>query len=463
MLVTISYEIMQNKRRVTTFVGTSILIGSIFTGGYFLMQQSIKNNSNDAEIKLAIQKEALTEEANASTARWEIIKNSNGAIQPVVLSDDKLRHKKRWVEDVREYQHGVDFVQKKNGDYILVWASSGNALKPRGAREDGEWIHDIYYSDIDKNNPTIEPTKIIKAPLAQEPASAAMNNEGHLMITMEDAWRATDTLAQTFGVYNEDMESTKPYQQVAFSGGHSGHVSAVGDKFAIFYSNEWVDGGGVDNLGSGDDVLLNIYDTEGNFVNKSNVAVGNKTRDWWPLVAGSENKALLLWQRFVPGKKYADLMFSVYDVETGKYIKTQIRLKSGIKYYTYDAQYLSEIDRFLVLGSDSLGKGFGVLISTEGEVIIEEELPLAIVREAQPATKTLNAEEIKVIYPAGPSSLVALSIMKNKIIIKGVFSAGYAWEAAGTDGIFLDNNDVYFVSLSSGGLEEFKFKIYNKK
>jgi hypothetical protein len=277
---------------------------------------------------------------------------------------------------------------------------------------------------------------------------------------MEDAWRARNELSQTFGVYNEDMESIKPYQQVAFSGGHSGHVSAVGDKFAIFYSNEWVDGGGVDNLGSGDDVLLSIYDTEGSFVNKSNVAVGSKTRDWWPLVAGSENKALLLWQRFVPGKKYADLMFSVYDIETNGYIKTQIKLKSGIKYYTYDVQYLSEVDRFLVLGSDSLGKGFGILLSTEGGIIDEKELPLPVVREAQPAIKTLNTEEIKVIYPAGHSSLVALSIMKNKIIIEGEFDADYNWETAGTDGVFLDNNDVYFVSLSSGGLEEFKFKIY---
>ena len=399
---------------------------------------------------------------NVPKTKWEIIKDDNGAAQLTTLPNNKPHHKKRWVEDAREYQHGIDFVRKRNGDYILVWASSGNALKPWGAREDGEWIHDVYYSDIDKNNPTIEPIRVIKAPLAQEPASAAMNNEGHLMITMEDAWRAKDTLAQTFGVYNEKLESIKPYQQVAFSGGHSGHVSAVGNKFAIFYSNEWVDGGGVDNLGSGDDVLLNFYDTDGNFISKSNVALGRESRDWWPLIAGSENKALLLWQRFVPGKKYANLIFSVYDTETSDYIKSSIKLKNEVKYYTYDVQYLPGIDRFLILGSDNLNKGFGILLSAEGEIITEEELPLAIVREAQPAIKSLNAKEVKIVYPAGPSSLVTLSIMKNKIIIEGEFDIDYAWETAGTDGVLLGNNDVYFVSLSPGGLEEFKFKIYEE-
>jgi hypothetical protein len=344
----------------------------------------------------------------------------------------------------------------------LVWASSGNALKPWGAQEDGEWIHDVYYSSIDRNNPTIEPIKIIKAPLAQEPVSATINNAGHLMITMEDAWRAKDTLAQTFGVYSEELEPIKPYQQTAFSGGHSGHVNAVGSKFAIFYSNEWVDGGGVDNLGSGDDVLLNIYDTDGDFINKSNVAVGRKSRDWWPLVAGSENTAFLLWQRFVPGKKYAELIFSIYDVEKEEYIKTQFKLKDNVKYYTYDVQYLAGINKFLVSGSDNLNKGFSILISTDGNIITEKELPLAIIRESQPAIKMLNTKESKVIYPADPNSLVALSVTENRIIIDGEFNIGYDWEVSGTDGVFLENNDIYFVALSPGGLEEFKFKVYKE-
>jgi len=111
--------------------------------------------------------------------------------------------------DPRSYQHGIDFVPLPDGTYYLIWSSSGNP--PTGALPDGSWPHDIYYSRIDPAHPSIKPVKFISKPEAQEPASAAISTDDHIMITMEDGWNARLTIAQRYGVYDKDLKPILPY------------------------------------------------------------------------------------------------------------------------------------------------------------------------------------------------------------------------------------------------------------
>jgi outer membrane receptor for monomeric catechols len=61
--------------------------------------------------------------------------------------------------DMRSYQHGIDFVPLPDGNYYLIWSSSGNP--PTGAKPDGSWPHDIYYSKINPENPKIIPKTLV--------------------------------------------------------------------------------------------------------------------------------------------------------------------------------------------------------------------------------------------------------------------------------------------------------------
>lgn len=359
--------------------------------------------------------------------------------------------------DARSYQHGVDFIKRSDGSYVLVWASSGNP--PVGADENEEWLHDIYYSIIDPSSPSIKPIALISAPNAQEPVSSAIASNGHIMITMEDAWQAQNNLTQSYAIYDENLKPVKPYQSTVFDGGHSGHVSSVGNLFVVTYSTGWVDGGGVNNLGSGNDVQLNVYDSNGNLKNTKEVAVGDVTRDWWPLITGSDRYALLIWQRFVEGKSYSDLMFTVYNPTTNKWIKTANKITEGVKYYTYNAEYLDAIDRFLISGSYENGGGFSFLISTEGNIVAENKTLPPLVREAQPAVKVVGNSTVKVVYPIMPGGLAVLSVNDRNITLEDKIPVAYNWSYAGTGGVFLDETTMYFVSLSPTGIKDFHIKL----
>ncbi len=357
-------------------------------------------------------------------------------------------------EDLRVYQHGIDFVPRLDGHYWLIWASSGNP--PTGETNDGSWIHDIYYSEIDPENPVIEPHTIISNDEAQEPASSAVADNGNIMITNEDGWQASNWIAQRYGVYDNNLSDVKPYPNMVLDGGHSGHVTAVANRFIVFYSEGWVDGGGVDNLGSGDDVMLKVYDSNGKYEREKDVSVGITHRDWWPLAAGSPGKVLLLWQRFVKNQEYADLMYSVYNPGSGTTVKGNTKIEDHVKYYTYDVQYIGSIGRFLILGTYYSGGGFAVLVDENGIISARNtELP-SLVREAQPAIKD-SMDIAYALYPSSPNGLVVLTLTDSSIFINNTVTYSYAWSYIGTDGIFTGSNSVYFVSLSKNGYVEKSF------
>jgi hypothetical protein len=359
-------------------------------------------------------------------------------------------------DDVRAYQHGINFIPRPDNHYLMIWASSGNP--PQGADNTGSWTHDIYYSLIDPDNPKINPLKIISRDEAQEPASAAVTNNGHIMISMEDGWNTDRNVAQRYGVYDINMQAIKAYPQLVQDGGHSGHVSAAGNRFVVFYSDEWVHGGGVDNLGSGDDVIAKIYSSTGQLEKTLDVAVGKQSRDWWPLAAGSENRAMLVWQRFEDGETWSNLMLAVIDPATGGFIQKPVQVAKKLQYYTYSVAHLPSLNRFLITATSNQGTGFALLYDENGKQLARKNGLPAIMRESQLLTRVNNGTVI-VAQAIQPSGISVLTISDNTIELSEQINASMRWSIAGTDGLFIDDNHLYMVGLSSSGLIEQRFEI----
>ncbi len=358
--------------------------------------------------------------------------------------------------DQRSYQHGIDFIPIGNEQYALVWSSSGS---PIDVSNSAVWEHDVYYSLIDPAKPVIKPINLISREEAQEPASTAISKDGHIMITMEDGWDPTIVLEQRYGVYNSDFTPTsKAYPQVVpVAGGHSGHVAAIDNRFVIFYSEEWVSGGGVDNLGSGDDVYAAIYDSNGNFLFQKNIAVGTTTRDWWPWVEGSDNYACMIWQRFVNNEIYSDLMISILNPLTGEFTVTEKKIETNMEYYTYSLAAIPELDQFLIMGVHKDGTGFGILLDKNGNELSRNDNLPPIVRESQPALRTINGN-LFIAQAKADGGIMILKITTNIELEKTIDDA-YIWGYGGTDGIWRNDKQIYMVSLSNCGLVQKKFSL----
>jgi hypothetical protein len=350
-------------------------------------------------------------------------------------------------DDLREYQHGLSIVPLGDGTYRMVWSSSSNP--PQGSDRSGNWTHDIYTSLINPKNLVITPKLLISIPEAQEPASAAISSNGRILITTEDGNDTDYEVSQRFALFDKNLNAIKSYPQTVMEGGHSGHVAAVGNNFVIFFSEGWVDGGGVDNLGTGDDVYAAIVDSEGVLGKTVNISVGNQNRDWWPVVAGSPTVAALLWQRYVPSSLSADLYLSLLNPTSGSIIKSAVKITSSVEYYTYNVSYIPSINRFLILGSYASGGGFGYLIDMEGNITGSTTSLPTFVRESEPAIRgTMAAQAIT------PGGIALLKLSANSITLHKKITDAYTWQYMGTSGIFLSDTSLYMISLSHRGLIE---------
>jgi hypothetical protein len=358
--------------------------------------------------------------------------------------------------DSRSFQHGIDFVPGPDENWWLIWSSSGHP--PSGADSDGNWPHDVYRALIDPKAPAIAPEVFIQRPEAQEPASAAATRNGNIMVTFEDGWNADNVLAQRYGVYSASLKPIKAYPRDVYDGGHSGHVAAVGNQFVVFYSDDWVDGGGVDDLGSGDDVLASVYDSKGGYLYPKRVAAGDETRDWWPEIAGSDEVACFVWQRFVDDETHATLMVAVLEVASGRMLLKPTVLEEKLTYYTYSVTWLPTVERFLILGAYDHGGGFGILLDEKGGVRGTSRNLSPVVRESQSIVRA-DSNGVTVVQPKSPTGLMRLHVSNDAISKRKTIKDDYAWEYSGTDGIFLDRNNVFMVSLSRAGLVTRKFRI----
>lgn len=394
--------------------------------------------------------------------------------------------------DARSYQHGIKIIQDINKNHWLIWSSSpGNPPQgeTRVKMQDGTkcsyFTHNIYYSPLNVNKPVIEPRLLLGLPEAQEPVDAAIAANGVIAITYEDGSESNvnncdGVIEQRFQVYTRFPKSPLAIKTVKVPGAHSGHVAAVGNNFVVVYAEGWMDGGGVDQAGSANDIYLDVFNFRGKVKKHKPIAVDKGyQRDWWPLVAGSSRVAMLVWQRYVDKNNYANLMITVYDPKTNRLIKPVTKIKENLQYYHYDIQYLSSIDRFLVIGN-YLGKVnvsgsraaitprlFAYLFDESGNIVDRFEntrlcnicgsyLDFNLVREAKPAINNKSdgqEQKVTVYYPIKPDGVISLQVTDRNITFNNVAKVKHFWFPMGADGLVVGDGKILFANLTLSGVK----------
>ncbi len=348
--------------------------------------------------------------------------------------------------DHRAWQHGLDLV-KVGPRHLLVWSSWGDTPDPT-PNPGGNWSHDVYYSCLDPNNPEVNPKTLVSAPEAQEPASTAINSNGRILMSCEDG---NPDISQRAGMWDANLNPIKEYGTLVHDGGHSGHVAAMGNRFVVAYSYGWVDGGGVDNLGTGDDVLARIVNDDGTMSRAIPVSVNQAAdkRDWWPVIAASPTDALEVWQRYPAGTLHG--AFIRPDGTSSE----EFKITDGIKFYYYNVRWLPSLNRYVVFGSRQDG-GFISIIDRNGSVAVSRTGLPDTVRESKLVVRK-NSEDgksgvVTAIYPTLPSGAAVVSITAGSIDLQRSIPASYKWDYMGTDGMFVAPNRILFATLSKTGL-----------
>ncbi|WP_213304677.1 hypothetical protein [Paraburkholderia sacchari] len=359
------------------------------------------------------------------------------------------------VGDERRFMHGIGWASNTDDRRWVFFSSSG--FPPRGANRDGSWPHDVYVGEWSPGHGHISNVHVfINRPEAQEPVSIAQNTQGNIFVSFEDGWNTPNEVSQRYGVYRSNLAPIKPYPNDVESGGHSGHVSAVGERFVVFYSEDWINGGGVDNLGTGNGVYVKVYNGSGKLLRHENVAA--HVREWWPMIAGSPTRALLVWQKYIPGKLVANLEFAVYDPVNGKLVRPDEGVDVfRVQYYTYAAAWVPDVNRFIVEATLENGRSSMLLIDEAGHVTAKLECLPASVRES---SITVNGDVAYV--PTSDGRLMALALTGDSIDLRGMMRAPFAWGNTGAVGIPYGPGTIHFVSLSPVGLREADFNVRNE-
>jgi hypothetical protein len=274
-------------------------------------------------------------------------------------------------------------------------------------------------------------------------------------VTFEDGWNTPNEVSQRYGVYTSNLRRVRPYPVDVLSGGHSGHVAAVGSRFVVFYSNDWIDGGGVDNLGTGDGVYAKIYDGDGALVQAVDVAP--RVREWWPMIAGSPTRALLVWQQYVAGETFARLKVATLDPATGALGGSRV-IAPRLQYYTYAAAYVPSVDRFLVVATGGDGKGFAQLIDQNGETTATLACMPASVREAGIAVIGDRA-----FTPSQDGRLLHLRLTASSIELAGTQPSPIKWTYTGSIGLVRSPTQLHWVATNPKGLQEAEFDLNGVK
>jgi hypothetical protein len=351
--------------------------------------------------------------------------------------------------DPRRFMHGIGVADAGNGRRWIFFSSSG--IPPRGALPNGNWPHDVYVGEWSPGQAHLTHVHtFISRPEAQEPVSVAQNDRGIIFVTFEDGWNAPQEVSQRYGVYRQNLEPIKPYPNDVESGGHSGHVAAVGERFVVFYSADWVDGGGVDNLGTGGGVYLKTYDAAGRMLNRVDVAP--HSREWWPVIAGSPQKVLLVWQKFIPDSTNAALEYALFDPATAQLEKLG-ELNEAIQYYVYAAAYVPAIDRFIVVATMANNSGVAMLIDPDGHRTAMLACLPATVRESGVAVAGASA-----YVPTHDGRLLALALAPGQITVRGAQRSPIPWGTSGIAGFSANDTTMHFVSLTPAGAREADFE-----
>lgn len=345
--------------------------------------------------------------------------------------------------------HGIGVADAGSGKRWVFFSSSG--IVPHGAMRSGNWPHDVYVGEwLPGAAHLLHVHTFISRPEAQEPVSIAQNARGDIFVTFEDGWNAPQEVSQRYGVYRRDLKPVKPYPNDVESGGHSGHVATAADRFVVFYSADWIDGGGVDNLGTGNGVYVKTYDAAGRVLN--HVAVAPHRREWWPVVAGSPHAALLVWQKFIEGSTDATLEYAMFDPVTARLDKLGT-LNDAIQYYVYASAYVPEIDRFIVVTTTADDRGIAMLIAPDGRRTATLDCLPASVRESGIGVSGTHA-----YVPIRDGRLLTLALGPAEIAVGGVQRSPIPWGMTGIAGFPARGSAMHFVSLTPSGTREADFE-----
>ncbi|KVG29767.1 hypothetical protein [Burkholderia diffusa] len=350
--------------------------------------------------------------------------------------------------DLRRFMHGIGVADAGDGRRWVFFSSSG--IVPRGALRNGNWPHDVYVGEWLPGKPRLlRVHTFISRPEAQEPVSIAQNPHGDIFVTFEDGWNTPNVVSQRYGIYRRDLKPIKPYPNDVESGGHSGHVAAVGERFVVFYSTDWIDGGGVDNLGTGNGVYVKTYDAEGHVLN--HVAVAPRRREWWPMVAGSPRRALLVWQKYIEHSTDATLEYAMFDPVTAKLDKLG-PLSDAIQYYVYSTAYVPVVDRFVVVTTTSDNRGVAMLIDPDGRRLATLDCLPASVRESG-----IGVDGTRAYVPTRDGRLLTLALTSTGMSVSGVQRSPIPWGSTGVAGFAARGGTMHFVSLTPSGTREADF------
>ncbi|CAB3968514.1 signal peptide protein [Burkholderia aenigmatica] len=368
------------------------------------------------------------------------------AVHTVTVQADPSSHP---AVDPRSFMHGIGVADAGNGKRWVFFSSSG--IVPRGAMRNGNWPHDVYVGEWLPGKPhLLHVHTFISRPEAQEPVSIAQNARGDIFVTFEDGWNAPQEVSQRYGVYRRDLKPIKPYPNDVESGGHSGHVATAADRFVVFYSADWIDGGGVDNLGTGNGVYVKTYDAAGRVLN--HVEVAPHRREWWPVIAGSPHTALLVWQKFIDDSTDAKLEYALFDPVTAK-LDMLGELNDAIQYYVYSAAYVPAIDRFIVTTTTANGRGVAMLIAPDGQRTATLECLPATVRES-----SIGVAGARAYVPIRDGRLLTLALSPAGIAASGAQPSPIPWGTTGIAGFPARGDAMHFVSLTPSGTREADFE-----
>jgi hypothetical protein len=348
--------------------------------------------------------------------------------------------------------HGIGQADAGNGKTWVFFSSSG--LPPRGANPDGSWPHDVYVGEWSPGKPHLSRVRIfIRRPEAQEPVSVAQNKSGDIFITFEDGWNAPRTISQRYGLYKRNLTPIKPYPTEVESGGHSGHVAAVGEQFVVVYSADWVEGGGPENRGTGNGVYAKVFDQRGRM--RRHVDVAARVREEWPIVAGSPRRALLVWQKYIPDSTSTLLEYALLDPRNGKLIRPAGSVDAfRVQYYGYAVAYVPHIDRFIVVATLDTAGAVAFLIDETGRRTAELGCLPAVVRETGIAVLDGIA-----YLPTQDGRLMTLALQPSRIVLRGAQPAPFAWGDTGNTAMPNGSHGLFVVSLSADGLREADFDL----
>lgn len=364
--------------------------------------------------------------------------------------------------DQCEAAHGMNFViNKVTGKAYLFWSDQ----YATGSTASGNWTHDIFYQEVDLRDPRVTKKHLlIHAREAQEPASVTCAANGNFFVTFEDGNTVGHGgLSQRYAIYDKGLRAVKAYPQIIALGGHSGHGSCSGSRFVTLWNDEWVDGGGIGNLGTGRDIYVTSMNTDGSA--KKTVAISKMKRDWWPLLASTSRHSLLVWQRYVKGQKYSTICYALFDPYSGRLCSipgkaARIQTLRDIKarYYTYNVTYLPGIRRYVINITTSSNKGIMLLLSGNGKVICRRAGLPPFVRESEPAVKS-GRNAATLCYPRGSSGAFFVRVTADKISYLHGAKGTYNWNYRGTSGFFAaDGKTACFATLTAAKVKIFKFK-----